>query len=105
MLALAPLLALRACSIGSPTLRDHPIVSSGAQPLYLDGADWTASWAPADPSTASTTAAAGADGTGAGMAATVPGDILTDLQRAGALLATGRALSFHTLHHCVSQRL
>eukprot|EP01043_Picozoa_sp_COSAG02_P073100 COSAG02_NODE_14067_length_1314_cov_1.248560_1_plen_376_part_01 len=49
-----------------PTLVDHPIVS-GLTPLYLDGA-WSASSSVAP---------------GKPLNASVPGDILTDLQRAG----------------------
>ena len=56
-------------SWGAPTLVEHPI-ASGAVPLYLDGDGWTATNAhekqPKPP-----------------LAATVPGDIITDLQRAG----------------------
>ena len=54
------------------SLRDHPI-ASGAAPAYLDGA-WTVQ--PSGPG--------GAALPKASIAATVPGDILTDLQRAGA---------------------
>ena len=50
------------------TLRDAPIASSVA-PLYLDGPAWTA----AEPSL------------NLSIAATVPGDLLTDLQRAGVI--------------------
>ena len=68
MSALALLLVCGGMASASPpTLVDHPIVS-GLPPLYLDGA-WIASSSAAplpDP-----------------LNATVPGDILTDLQRAG----------------------
>ena len=50
------------------TLRDHAIASSSA-PVYLDGA-WTA------------VNTVGGASTGGSLAATVPGDILSDLQRA-----------------------
>ena len=54
-----------------PTLVQHPIASSAA-PIYLDGSDWTVyrfgnGTGPAGPT----------------IPATVPGDIITDLQRAG----------------------
>ena len=67
---MAVLALLGLCGVSSaspPTLVDHPI-ESGLAPLYLDGA-WSASSsaAPSKPA----------------LNATVPGDILTDLQRAG----------------------
>lgn len=52
-----------------PTLVEHPI-ASGSTPVYLDGSAWTATnagWAPAAE---------------VPLPATVPGDIITDLQRA-----------------------
>jgi len=51
-----------------PTLREHPI--RAAAPLYLDGDDWTATHA-------------GSGSFNGSINATVPGDIITDLQRAG----------------------
>ena len=51
------------------TLRDHAIASSAA-PTYLDGAEWSA------------VNVGGASAAAAPLAATVPGDILTDLQKA-----------------------
>ena len=68
---MAALALLGLCGVSSsaspPTLVDHPI-KSGLAPLYLDGA-WsaTSSAAPSEPA----------------LNASVPGDILTDLQRAG----------------------
>jgi hypothetical protein len=61
------------------TLVDHPIASSSYQPLYLDG-QWTA--------TNTVTSATHQGGTRSAVVAVldnveVPGDILTDLQRAG----------------------
>ena len=55
------------------TLRDHSIASSSA-PVYLDGA-WTAVNVVGGASISSTAS-------GSSLAATVPGDILSDLQRA-----------------------
>ena len=73
VLQLQLLLAIGLCGAGSsassylpPTLVDHPI-ESGLAPLYLDGA-WSASSSAAP---------------GPALNASVPGDILTDLQRAG----------------------
>eukprot|EP01046_Picozoa_sp_COSAG06_P036850 COSAG06_NODE_4105_length_4571_cov_3.031977_1_plen_423_part_00 len=60
------LLAATVTPGAAPTLRDHPI-ESGLVPLYLDGA-WLAS-SSVEP--------------GRDLNASVPGDILTDLQRAG----------------------
>ena len=78
-MALAAALALVAVGAASlPTLIDHPIVSSAA-PLYLDGSDWTV----AHLSNGSSAAGADAASAGTPLPATVPGDILTDLQRAG----------------------
>jgi beta-mannosidase len=67
LLGLCGVSSSAAAATSPPTLRDHPI-ESGLPPLYLDGA-WsaTSSAAPATPA----------------LNATVPGDILTDLQRAG----------------------
>ena len=61
------------------TLRDHPI-AAGTAPVYLDGPEWTAEWnsKPAAGDAAQPSAATP-------MAVSVPGDILTDLQRSGAL--------------------
>lgn len=73
-LAAAALAALMVGTASPPTLVDHPIVSSAAA-LYLDGADWHV----AHLSNSSTGAAAA----GTPLPAIVPGDILTDLQRAG----------------------
>ena len=53
----------------TPTLVDHPIVSSAAA-TYLDGCDWKAT-------------NVGGPLQGLRVNATVPGDILSDLQRAG----------------------
>jgi hypothetical protein len=63
---------------GAPaTLVERPI-ASGAAPVYLDGADWTLEHL------ANATAAAQRSGNRAPQInATVPGDILSDLQRAG----------------------
>jgi hypothetical protein len=69
-----------------PTLRDHPI-ESGHPALYLDGSGWTATHS--DARAHSPLESAGAvppplPGAWAKpVPATVPGDILTDLQRAG----------------------
>lgn len=66
----APLLAAAIATryIGAaPTLIDHSI-ASGAAPMYLDGSEWTVT-------------NTGGLFTGT-LPATVPGDILTDLQRA-----------------------
>jgi beta-mannosidase len=65
---LGSLLAERA--VGGATLVERPI-SSSAAPVYLDGADWSLQHL--------------SDGSATGglINATVPGDILTDLQRAG----------------------
>jgi hypothetical protein len=65
----------------APTLRDHPI-ESGEPPLYLDGDGWTASHhhAPGHPHPGPGPPPAA---WAAPVAAVVPGDILTDLQRAG----------------------
>ena len=68
MLAVA-LAAAVSAGAEPPTLREHPI-ASGAAPVYLDGA-WTA------------TNAGGPSAAAGPLNATVPGDILTDLQRAG----------------------
>ena len=58
-------------ALGSPpSLVDDPI-ASGLPPLYLDGASWTAR------------NTGGPQATQSALPATVPGDILTDLQRAG----------------------
>lgn len=72
------LVALRGASVAAvavaaaPTLVDHPI-ASGASAVYLDGDSWTA------------TNVNAADGGEAQqpLPATVPGDIITDLQNAG----------------------
>ena len=53
-----------------PTLVDHPI-ASGASPIYLDSTTWKA------------TNVGGVSADEAPLPATVPGDIITDLQRAG----------------------
>ena len=67
--ALLSLPATTASGPATPTLRDHPIASP-APPVYLDGS-WSAQHhLQGQPA-------------GGPMAATVPGDILTDLQRAG----------------------
>ena len=72
--ALAQLAALVALAAADPGLRDHPIESSQA-PLYLDGA-WTASsGAPLN----------GAAAINISVPAWVPGDLLTDLQKAGVI--------------------
>ena len=69
------LLAVVAVVDADISLRDHPI-ASGTAPVYLDGNAWTASTLPpphADeprPKIAIT------------VPATVPGDLITDLQRA-----------------------
>ena len=68
MLAVA-LAAAASAGAEPPTLREHPI-ASGAAPVYLDGA-WTA------------TNAGGPSADAGPLNASVPGDILTDLQRAG----------------------
>ena len=66
-LLLLPVLSAAAIS-DEPTLVEHPI-ASGAEPVYLDGDSWQAH----------------NDGGGQQPLAqcTVPGDIITDLQRAG----------------------
>jgi hypothetical protein len=61
--------SLQILAAHAPTLREHPI-ASGAAPVYLDG-QWSA------------TNAGGPSAAAGPLAATVPGDILTDLQRAG----------------------
>ena len=58
--------------IAPPTLVDHPI-ASGVSPLYLDGSSWTATNTPPPGSAVFALA----------INATVPGDVLSDLQRAG----------------------
>ena len=55
---------------GPTTLVDHPI-ASGLQPVYFDGGSWTAS------------SAGGPQDGRPPLPATVPGDILSDLQQAG----------------------
>lgn len=56
------------------TLVDHPIVS-GMEPTYLDGSEWTLRQAfPVTPPSPPPRGPLGA---------TVPGDVLTDLQRGG----------------------
>ena len=68
-LLVAVVVAAAAASLGAPSsLRDHPI-ASGSAPRYLDG-PWTA------------TNVGGAAAAAGPLAATVPGDIMTDLQRA-----------------------
>ena len=70
MLALATMAVTSCCSLAplrAPTLTDEPFVS-GLPPVYLDGA-WTAT-----------------NGEGSLLiAGSVPGDLITDLERAGAL--------------------
>ena len=66
------LAALAGSSASPPTLIDHPIASP-VLPVYLDG-EWTATH-----ESASSTEEQGQ----APIRATVPGDIITDLQRAG----------------------
>ena len=73
------LAALAGSSASPPTLVDHPIASP-VPPVYLDG-EWTATHEPPVP--ASTTSASAEVKQQAPMRATVPGDIITDLQRAG----------------------
>jgi hypothetical protein len=60
------------------TLVDHPI-ASGMDPVYLDGSDWTLKQAypPSDKSGAPPPPPARGP-----VSATVPGDVLSDLQRA-----------------------
>ena len=67
--------AVAAGAGNAPTLVNHPITSA-SRPVYLDGADWTVVHLPTS-----------TNGTSYSLqvAATVPGDILTDLQRAGAI--------------------
>ena len=60
-----------------PTLRDHTIAGPGGA-IYLDGADWTATRPPSPAHLLTTTHEPPLT-----IAATVPGDIITDLQRAG----------------------
>jgi beta-mannosidase len=75
-----------------PTLVDHPI-ASGHPPQYLDGASWTAT-------TNTQTAAAPPPPTAAAaerpLNATVPGDILTDLARAGRVSSPYYNVSWQT---------
>jgi hypothetical protein len=67
-------------SAGAPTLIERPI-TSGAAPIYLDGADWGLQHL----ANATDRTDHGTRGrlSAALINATVPGDILTDLQRAG----------------------
>ena len=81
MLFLAAAVAVAAAVDVSMSLRDHPIAATGT-PNYLDGGVWTAS----------TQHPVGADyhddqppGLNLTVTATVPGDLLTDLQRAGVI--------------------
>jgi hypothetical protein len=69
------LLAVAAADV---TLRDHPIATSSA-PSYLDGAAWTASTQPDSGGQLQTPII------NITVPATVPGDLLTDLQRANVI--------------------
>ena len=76
-LALLAVAATAARARAKDGLRDHPIASSSAAgPTYLDGGAWTASsGAPLN----------GAAAINITVPATVPGDLLTDLQRANVI--------------------
>ena len=68
----------------APTLVDHPIESTGGVPVYLDGAGWTAMRNPAPKKAADVSLSTAYQPLpSVTIPATVPGDILTDLQRAG----------------------
>ena len=68
----AALLFAAVASAAAPSLRDLPVAAS-SPPLYLDSAAGAASWTAAEASL------------GLALPATVPGDVITDLQRAGVI--------------------